>query len=39
MSARKKTETPAEPKFTITLNERQLRLLQKVCEEYGRWKW
>lgn len=36
MSARKKTEKPAEQKYTVTLNERQLRLLQKVCEEYGR---
>lgn len=34
--ARKKTETPAEPKYTITLNERQLRLLQTVTEFYGR---
>ena len=34
--ARKKTAEPTEQKFTITLNERQLRLLQKFCEEYGR---
>lgn len=32
----KKKPEPAEQKYTITLNERQLRLLQKVCEEYGR---
>lgn len=34
--ARKKTETPPEQKYTITLNERQLRLLQTVTEFYGR---
>ena len=33
---RKKTTEPAEPQYTITLNERQLRLLQNACEEYGR---
>lgn len=36
MSARKKTEKPAEQKYTITLNERQLRLLQKFCESWAR---
>lgn len=36
MSTRKKPETPAEQKYTITLNERQLRLLQSACEEYAR---
>ncbi len=36
MSARKKTEKPAEQKYTITVNERQLRLLQTVTEFYGR---
>lgn len=32
---KKKPEQP-EPQFTVTLNERQLRLFQKACEEYGR---
>lgn len=36
MSARKKTEKPAEQKYTITLNERQLRLICTAVEEYGR---
>lgn len=36
MSARKKTETPADQKYTITLNERQLRLICAAVEEYGR---
>lgn len=36
MSAKKKTEKPAEPQYTITLNERQLRLLQTAAEFYGR---
>lgn len=36
MSARKKTEKPAEQKYTVTVNERQLRLLQTVTEFYGR---
>ena len=39
MSVKKKTETPAEQKYTITLNERQLRLICTAVEEYGRWKW
>ena len=34
--ARKKTEKPAEQKYTITLNERQLRLICTAVEEYGR---
>lgn len=34
--ARKKTEKPAEQKYTVTVNERQLRLLQTVTEFYGR---
>lgn len=36
MSARKKTEKPVEQKYTITLNERQLRLICTAVEEYGR---
>lgn len=36
MSARKKTEKPAEQKYTVTLNERQLRLICAAVEEYGR---
>lgn len=34
--ARKKTEKPAEQKYTITLNERQIRLICTAVEEYGR---
>lgn len=34
--ARKKTETPPEQKYTITLNERQLRLICTAVEGYGR---
>lgn len=34
--ARKKTEKPAEQKYTITLNERQLRMICTAVEEYGR---
>ena len=34
--ARKKTEKPAEQKYTVTLNERQLRLICTAVEEYGR---
>lgn len=34
--ARKKTEKPAEQKYTISLNERQLRLICTAVEEYGR---
>ena len=36
MSARKKTEKSAEKKYTVTLNERQLRLICTAVEEYGR---
>lgn len=36
MSARKKTEKPVEQKYTVTLNERQLRLICTAVEEYGR---
>ena len=36
MSARKKTEKPAEQKYTVTLNERQLRLICTAVEEFGR---
>lgn len=36
MSAKKKTEKPAEQKYTVTLNERQLRLICTAVEEYGR---
>ena len=36
MSARKKTEKSAENKYTVTLNERQLRLICTAVEEYGR---
>lgn len=36
MSARKKTEKPAEQKYTVTLNERQLRLICTAVEGYGR---
>lgn len=36
MSAKKKTTEPAEPQYTITLNERQLRLICTAVEEYGR---
>lgn len=35
MSAKKKPEKP-EQKYTITLNERQLRLICTAVEEYGR---
>lgn len=34
--ARKKTEKPAEQKYAVTLNERQLRLICTAVEEYGR---
>lgn len=34
--AKKKTETPPEQKYTVTLNERQLRLICTAAEEYGR---
>ena len=32
----KKKPEKSEQKYTITLNERQLRLLQNVCEKWAR---